>query len=75
MVPLLPDSSWEFDDTFLPSQAAGPLVFSTNVTREAFSVKTAAGITDNLRAQDYVWNRALSKAPSYFSTFASEESH
>ena len=23
MVPLLPDSSWEFDDTFLPSVAAG----------------------------------------------------
>ena len=27
MVPLLLDSSWEFDGTFVPSEAAGPLVF------------------------------------------------
>ena len=27
MVEVLPDSSWEFDDTFLPSEAAGPLGF------------------------------------------------
>ena len=39
MVPLLPDSSWEFDDTFVPSEAAGPAVFPTNVTSKAFSVK------------------------------------
>ena len=43
MVPLLPDSSWEFDGTFVPSEAAGPLVFSTNVTLEAFSVKRLPG--------------------------------
>ena len=39
MVPLLPDSSWEFDDTFVPADAAGPLVFAAYVTSEAFSVK------------------------------------
>ena len=27
MVLLLPDSSWEFDDTFLPSEAVAPLGF------------------------------------------------
>ena len=27
MILLLPDSSWEFDDTFLPSEAAAPLGF------------------------------------------------
>ena len=27
MVPLLPDSSWEFQDSFVPSKTAGPLVF------------------------------------------------
>ena len=43
MVPLLPDSSWGFDGTFVPSEAAGPLVFSTNVTLEAFSVKRLPG--------------------------------
>ena len=43
MVPLLPDSSWEFHDSFLPSGTAGPLVFSTNVTNEAFSVKPLQG--------------------------------
>ena len=43
IVPLLLDSSSEFDDTFVPSEAAGPPVFSTNVTREAFSVKRLAG--------------------------------
>ena len=43
MVPLLPDSSWEFDDTFLPSEAAAPLVFSTNGTLEAFSVRRLPG--------------------------------
>ena len=42
MVPLLPDSSWEFDDTVVPSEA-GPLVFSANVTREEFSVKRMPG--------------------------------
>ena len=43
MVPLLPDSSWEFDDTFVPSEAAGPLVFPTNVMSDAFSVKRLPG--------------------------------
>ena len=43
MFPLLPDSSWEFGDTFVPSEAAGPLVFSTNVTSEEFSVKRLPG--------------------------------
>ena len=69
LLPLLPDSSWEFDDTFASSEAAGPLVFSTNVTREAFSVKRLPGVTDHSRPHDYVWIRVISKAPSYFSTF------
>ena len=43
MVPLLPDSSWEFHDSFLPSGTAGPLVFLANVTNEAFSVKPLQG--------------------------------
>ena len=43
LVPLLPDSSWEFHDSFVPSETAGPLVFSTNVTNEAFSVKRLQG--------------------------------
>ena len=43
MVPLLPDSSWEFDDTFVPSEAAGPLVFPTNVMSDAFSAKGFPG--------------------------------
>ena len=43
MVPLLPDSSWEFQDSFVPSETAGPLVFSTSVTNEAFSVRRLQG--------------------------------
>ena len=27
MVPLLPDTSWEFHDSFVPSETAGALVF------------------------------------------------
>ena len=41
MVPLLPESFfWEFHDSFVPSETAGPLIFSTNVT---FSVKRLPG--------------------------------
>ena len=79
MVPLLLDSSWEFDDTLVPSEAAGPLDFSENVTRRAFSMKRLPGsrarITDNSRPHDYVWKRVFAKAPSYFSTFASKDNH
>ena len=37
MVPLL------FHDSFVPSETAGPLAFSANVTNEAFSVKRLPG--------------------------------
>ena len=30
---------WEFHDSFVPSETAGPLVFWTNVTNETFSVQ------------------------------------
>ena len=46
MVPLLPDKSWEFHDSFVPSERAGPLVFfffSANDIRVAFSVKRLQG--------------------------------
>ena len=43
MVPLLPDSSWEFHDSFVPSETAGPLVFAANLTNEALSVKRLQG--------------------------------
>ena len=43
MVPLSPDSSWEFHDSFVASETAGPLVFSTNVMSEAFSVRQSPG--------------------------------
>ena len=44
MVPLLPDSSLKFDDTFVPSEAAGPLVFLDNRNAsEACSVKRLPG--------------------------------
>ena len=43
MVPLLPDSSWEFHDSFVPSETPGPLIFSANVTNEACSVKRLPG--------------------------------
>ena len=43
MVPLLPDLSWEFRDSFVPSETAGPLVFSTSVMSEVFSVKRLPG--------------------------------
>ena len=43
MVPLLPDSPLEFHDSFVPSETAGPLVFSTKVMSEAFSVKRLPG--------------------------------
>ena len=36
MVPLLPDLSWEFHDSFVFLETAGPRVFSTNVMNEAF---------------------------------------
>ena len=39
MVPLLPESFWEFHDSFIPSETAGPLAISTNVTNETFPVK------------------------------------
>ena len=39
MVPVLPESLWEFHDSFVPSETAGHLVFSTNVMNETFSVK------------------------------------
>ena len=67
MVPLLPDSSWEFGDTFVPSEAAGALVFSTNVTGGEFSVKRLPGsrtIRDLMIASG---KGSFSKAPSYFS--------
>ena len=38
MVPVLPDSPWEFDDTFVPFEIAG-LMFS----RRSFSVKRLPG--------------------------------
>ena len=75
MVPLLPDSSWEFHDSFVPSETPGPLVFSTSVTNEAFSVKTNTRITNHTGCHDHVWKRVIAKAPSYFPTFASEEGH
>ena len=43
MVPMLPESYWEFLDFFVPSETAGPLVFSTNVKNENFSVKRLPG--------------------------------
>ena len=43
MVPLLPESSWELHDSFVPSETAGPPVFSANVTNEAFYVKRLQG--------------------------------
>ena len=43
MVPLLPDSSREFHDSLVPSETAGPLIFLTSVTNEAFSVKCLQG--------------------------------
>ena len=43
MVPLLPDTSWEFHDSFVPPETAGRLVFSANVTNEVFSVKRLQG--------------------------------
>ena len=43
MVPLLPESLWEFHDSFVPSETAGPRVFSTNVMKETFSVKRLPG--------------------------------
>ena len=46
MVPLLPDKSWEFHDSFVPSERAGPLVFfSANDIRLAFSCEATARIT------------------------------
>ena len=44
MVPLLPDSSSEFDDTFVPSEAAGPLVFL--VKRDAGGLPGSRTIRD-----------------------------
>ena len=43
MVPMLPESFWEFHDSFVPSETAGPLVFWTNVTNETYSVKRLPG--------------------------------
>ena len=39
MVPLLPDSFWEFHDSFTSWETAGLLVFLANVICEAFSAK------------------------------------
>ena len=65
MVPRLPDSSWEFDDTFRRSEAAGPLVFSTNVTLEAFSVKRLPGSRTVRDLMITSGKGSLSKAPSH----------
>ena len=43
MVPLLPDSTWECHDLFVPSEFAGPLVFSTYLMNQTFSVKRLPG--------------------------------
>ena len=43
MVPLLPDTSSEFHDSFTPSETAGPMIFSANVMNEAFSVTRTPG--------------------------------
>ena len=43
MVPLLPESFWEFHGSFVPSDTAEPLVFSANVMNETFSVKRLPG--------------------------------
>ena len=43
MVPLLPESSWDFHDSCVPLETAGPLHFPTNVMSEAFSVKRLPG--------------------------------
>ena len=43
MVPVLLDSSWEFHDSFVPSETAGPPFFSASVTSEALSVKRVQG--------------------------------
>ena len=60
-VPLLPDSSGEFHDSFVPSETAGPLVLSTNVMSEAFSVKRLPGSRDHKGSHDYVWKRVFSR--------------
>ena len=43
MVPLLPESFREFHDSFVPSETAGPIFFSTNAMKETFSVKRLPG--------------------------------
>ena len=59
IVPLLPESFWEFHDSFVPSETAGLLVFldecGEGVVRETI--------------------RVLSKTPPHLSTFTSEKGH
>ena len=43
MVPLLLESFWEFHGSFVPSETAGSLAFSTNVMNETLSVKRLPG--------------------------------
>ena len=73
MVPLLPESFWEFHDSFVPSETTGPMVFSTNVTNETLSVKRLPG-SRTIRDLTITSGRvSFQKTPSHFSTFASEE--
>ena len=47
MVPLLPESFWEFHDSFVPSETTGTMVFSTNVMNVTFFRETVTKITNH----------------------------
>ena len=75
VVPLPPDSFWEFHDSFVPSETVGPLVFSTNVMNETFSVKRLPGsrtVRDFMIASG---RGSFQRLQRTFSTFASEKSY
>ena len=64
MVQLLPDSSWEFGDTF--HRRLRELCFLDACNERGIFSETIARITDHSRPHDCIWKRVIPKAPSYF---------
>ena len=75
MVALLPDSSWEFHDSCVPSETAGPLVFLTSVTNDACSVKRLPGSRTFRDLMISFGRGSFQRLHRTFATSASEKDH